>query len=57
MKLKTIASEIAENNRAYDKNEKEQVEIAQKLYGIFKTICSVSVISNESEKSHIAIQK
>ncbi len=44
-------SEIAENNRAYDKTADAQVEVAQKLYGIFKTICSVAVISNESEKS------
>ncbi len=47
-------SEIAENNRAYDIKGKEQVEVAQKLYGIFKTICSIAVISNESEKSHLS---
>ncbi|WP_179016834.1 methylmalonyl-CoA mutase family protein [Winogradskyella forsetii] len=47
-------SEIAENNRAYDKTANEQVEVAQKLYGIYKTICSVAVISNESEKSHLS---
>jgi len=46
-------SEIAENNRAYDNKANEQVEVAQKLYGIYKTICSVAVISNESEKSHL----
>ena len=40
-------SEIAENNRAYDKTANEQVEVAQKLYGIYKTIESV-VIANES---------
>jgi isobutyryl-CoA mutase len=34
-------SEIAENNRAYDKKADEQVEVAQKLYGIYKTIESV----------------
>ncbi len=34
-------SEIAENNRAYDKKAKEQVEVAQKLYGIYKTLESV----------------
>ncbi|WP_179345619.1 methylmalonyl-CoA mutase family protein [Winogradskyella ursingii] len=44
-------SEIAENNRAYDKTASEQVEVAQKLYGIYKTICSIAEISNESEKS------
>ena len=31
-------SEIAENNRSYDKRSKEQAEIAQKLFGIHKTI-------------------
>lgn len=31
-------SEIAENNRAYDKRSKEQAAIAQKLFGIQKTI-------------------
>ena len=35
-------SEIAENNRAYDKTANEQVEVAQKLYGIYKTIETVS---------------
>ncbi|WP_271765107.1 methylmalonyl-CoA mutase family protein [Aquimarina algiphila] len=37
-------SEIAENNRAYDKTANTQVEVAQKLYGIYKTICSVADI-------------
>ena len=44
-------SEIAENNRAYDKKAKVQSEVAQKLYGIYKTICSVAAISDDSEKS------
>jgi len=35
-------SEIAENNRKYDTVAKTQQEVAQKLYGIFKTIESVS---------------
>ncbi|MDN3724634.1 methylmalonyl-CoA mutase family protein [Aequorivita sp. SDUM287046] len=35
-------SEIAENNRNYDKDTLDQAEVAQKLYGIFKTIESVS---------------
>ena len=47
-------SEIAENNRAYDKKGKEQVEVAQKLFGIYKTICSVSdVSSNAVETSYL----
>ncbi|WP_299213725.1 methylmalonyl-CoA mutase family protein [uncultured Aquimarina sp.] len=35
-------SEISENNRAYDKTADKQVEVAQRLYGIYKTICSVA---------------
>ncbi|MGY5847084.1 methylmalonyl-CoA mutase family protein [Salegentibacter sp. HM20] len=37
-------SEIAENNRSYDEKASAQAEVAQKLYGIFKTIESVSGI-------------
>jgi len=36
-------SEIAENNRAYDKKVTEQVEVAQKLYGIYQTLLSVII--------------
>jgi methylmalonyl-CoA mutase len=47
-------SEIAENNRAYDKKANEQVEVAQKLYGIYKTICSVgNVTLSAVERSFI----
>lgn len=35
-------SEIAENNRKYDETALSQVEVAQKLYGIFKTIETVN---------------
>jgi methylmalonyl-CoA mutase len=35
-------SEISENNRHYDKKAAEQAETAQKLYGIFKTMETVS---------------
>ncbi len=35
-------SEIAESNRAYDSTANKQVEVAQKLYGIFKTLGSVA---------------
>jgi methylmalonyl-CoA mutase len=35
-------SEIAENNRKYDDIAKTQQDVAQKLYGIFKTIHSVT---------------
>lgn len=34
-------SEIAENNRGYDKEAEKQKEIAQKLYGIYLTLGSV----------------
>jgi len=44
-------SEIAENNRAYDKTVDEQVEVAQKLYGIFKTICSVANVKSSKAES------
>ncbi|XCF07476.1 methylmalonyl-CoA mutase family protein [Tamlana crocina] len=47
-------SEISENNRNYDKQATEQVEIAQKLYGIYKTIESVSnVILSETKQSFL----
>jgi len=48
-------SEIAENNRAYDKTAKQQVEVAQKLYGIFKTIESVSGSAPELDKYGIIL--
>ena len=35
-------SEIAENNRAYDEKAALQAEVAQKLYGIYKTLESVT---------------
>ncbi|WP_299013215.1 methylmalonyl-CoA mutase family protein [uncultured Polaribacter sp.] len=45
-------SEIAESNRAYDKKAITQTAVAQKLYGIFQTILSLTnVISTEIEKS------
>lgn len=46
-------SEISENNRKYDETALSQVEVAQKLYGIFKTICSVASIPKEKEHSYI----
>ena len=46
-------SEISESNRAYDKKVDDQVIVAQKLYGIFQTILSITnVTSTEMEKSH-----
>ncbi len=44
-------SEIADTNRNYDKTANEQVEIAQKLYGIYQTI--LSIISSKDEISYL----
>jgi methylmalonyl-CoA mutase len=43
-------SEIAENNRKYDENALSQQEVAQKLYGIYKTIESVAGVTPELAK-------
>ncbi len=47
-------SEISENNRAYDKTGNAQVEVAQKLYGIYKTLSSVIESTPELDKAGIA---
>ena len=44
-------AEISENNRAYDKNSSKQVEVAQNLYGIYKTICSVLDVSSSTAET------
>nr|WP_321227570.1 methylmalonyl-CoA mutase family protein [uncultured Psychroserpens sp.] len=46
-------SEIAESNRAYDKTANEQVEVAQRLYGIYKTLESVVGSIPELDKAGI----
>ena len=46
-------SEIAENNRAYDKTAIDQVDVAQKLYGIYKTLESVLGKSPQLDKAGI----
>jgi methylmalonyl-CoA mutase len=46
-------SEIAENNRAYNKKVEAQVETTQTLYGIYKTMCSVAHIPKDSEMSYL----
>jgi len=46
-------SEIAENNRKYDASSMTQVEVAQQLYGIYKTIESVSGKIPEINKTGI----
>ncbi len=40
-------SEITENNRAYNKWSEEQRQVAQKLYGIYKTVETVANVSVE----------
>ncbi len=45
-------SEIAENNRGYDQQVDHQAEVAQQLYGIFKTILSLLHIGQEEQDSH-----
>jgi methylmalonyl-CoA mutase len=47
-------SEIAESNRAYDAKAIKQVDVAQKLYGIFKTLESVLEIDLIIDKTGIA---
>jgi methylmalonyl-CoA mutase len=42
-------SEIAENNRAYDKRSKEQAAVAQKLFGVRKTIETIEASSIEDK--------
>lgn len=44
-------SEIAESNRAYDKKVDDQVAVAQKLYGIYQTITSITDSSIEIIKT------
>ena len=46
-------SEISENNRGYDKTVDAQVEVAQKLYGIYKTLSSVANTTVEFDKAGI----
>ncbi|WP_375238934.1 methylmalonyl-CoA mutase family protein [Aurantibacter sp.] len=47
-------SEIAESNRAYDSTASTQVEVAQKLYGIYKTLESVLETTLTLDKAGIA---
>lgn len=42
-------SEIAENNRAYDKRSKEQAAVAQKLFGVRKTIETIQASQIEDK--------
>jgi len=42
-------SEISENNRGYDKRSKEQADIAQKLFGIHKTMETLEAMKVEDK--------
>ncbi len=46
-------SEIAENNRSYDTKAKSQVDVAQKLYGVYKTLETVNKQTIAIDKSGI----
>ena len=46
-------SEISENNRKYDETVLSQVEVAQKLYGIYKTIETVTGVVPALTKSGV----
>jgi len=48
-------SEIAENNRGYDASAKAQQETAQRLYGIYKTIESITGSAPVLDKSGLDI--
>ena len=50
-------SEIAESNRAYDKKVTNQVAVAQKLFGIYKTIDSIISIDSTSIKTLSVLTK
>jgi methylmalonyl-CoA mutase len=50
-------SEITENNRAYNKWSSEQQQIAQKLYGIYKTIETVADTSIDLNQTGIYEEK
>lgn len=41
-------SEIAESNKGYDEKVAIQEEVAQKLYGVYKTICAVTAVNDEN---------
>jgi len=49
-------SEIAENNRAYDNKVDEQVVVAQKLYGIYQTILSLTDVTSSADEKSLLIK-
>jgi len=50
-------SEIAESNRGYDKKATNQAAVAQKLFGIYKTIDSIVSISSTTTKNSDVLTK
>ena len=50
-------SEISESNRAYDKKATDQVAVAQKLFGIYKTINSILSMDSASIKTQNILTK
>lgn len=48
-------SEISENNRKYDQKVVAQQDIADKLYGIFKTIATVAGIEKDAENNYLTL--
>ncbi|MFI8378627.1 methylmalonyl-CoA mutase family protein [Leeuwenhoekiella sp. NPDC079379] len=50
-------SEIAESNRAYDKTAIDQAEVAQKLYGIFKTLDTVTGVTPQFDKAGLVLDE
>lgn len=48
-------SEISENNRMYDRRADDQVEVAQRLYGIFKAIETISGKLPELDKAGLEL--
>lgn len=49
-------SEISENNRTYDKKVREQVEIAERLYGLYKAMESCSGAVPELDRNGIVLE-
>ena len=47
-------SEIAETNREYDKKAKDQVKVAQQLYGFYKSIESIRSLTVKLDENGIA---
>ena len=50
-------SEISENNRAYDQNVNIQVNVAQKLYGVYKTITTLLDIKPSDQNEYAYLNK